>query len=70
MQLDEYLWKNKIKQKDFAPLIGLAPHSLSMIVQKKVSPKLYVAINIISKTEGKVTYAELLREKDLGKLVK
>lgn len=64
MELDEYLWRNKIKQWKFAEKIGIMPHSLSRIVQKKVTPKLYVAIKIVEASEGQVTYRDLLRPED------
>lgn len=64
MDLDEYLWRNRIKQWKFAQKLGIMPHSLSRIVQKKVSPKLYVAVKIVEATDGQVTYRELLRPED------
>ena len=68
MDLDEYLWRNKMKQWKFAQKLGIMPHSLSRIVQRKVSPKLYVAIKIVEATEGQVTYRELLRPEDQKEL--
>lgn len=64
MELDEYLWRNKIKQWKFAQKLGILPHSLSRIVQKKVTPKLYVAVKIVEATDGEVSYRELLRPED------
>lgn len=64
MELDEYLWRNKIRQWKFAQKLGIMPHSLSRIVQKKVTPKLYVAVKIVEATEGQVSYRELLRPED------
>lgn len=68
MKLDEYLWRNKIKRKDFAKKTNIEPHSLSNIVNGRVSPKLYTAINIVEATEGIVSYRDLLREDDLKNL--
>lgn len=65
MDLDEYLWRNKIKQKDFACKVGIQSHSLSNIVKKKVNPSLYVAMKIVQLTEGQVDYIDLLKEESL-----
>lgn len=64
MDLDEYLWRNKILKKDFAEKVGMTPHALSSIVARKVSAKLHTAINIVEATEGQVTYRDLLRPED------
>lgn len=64
MELDYYLYKNKIKHKDFAKKIGLVPHRLSVIVHKRASPNLVTAIKIHEASEGKVSYKELVRMQD------
>lgn len=69
MDLDEYLWRNKITRKDFAKKIGMTPHSLSSIVAGKVSAKLYTAINIVEATKGEVSYKDLLRKEDIENLI-
>ena len=69
MDLDEYLWRNKIKQKDFCKKVQIRPHTLSLLVQKKHTTKLYIAINIHKATNGQVTYEELLRDEDKALLI-
>lgn len=64
MELDYYLWKNKIKNKDFAKRCGIAPPTLSVIVHKKRSPLLLTAIKINAETKGQVSLYELLTEED------
>ena len=64
MDLDEYLWRNKIKQKDFCEKVQIRPHTLSLLVKKKHTPKLYIAVNIHKATNGQVTYEEMLRDQD------
>ena len=64
MELDYYLFKTKIKYKDFAKKIGVQPHHLSSIVHKRVNPNLITAIKIIDATEGKVSLKELVRTQD------
>ena len=69
MDLDYYLWSNGITQKEFAKKIGMAPHSLNLIVNKKNAPTLLSAINIHRATKGEVTYEEMLKDSDKGKLI-
>ena len=64
MDLDEYLWRNKIKQKDFCEKIKIRAHTLSLLVRKIHTPRLYIAVNIVHATKGEVSYKELLREED------
>lgn len=60
MELDYYLWKNKIVHRDFAKKCGLAPHTISSIVNKKRSPHLLTALKIHFETNGIVSLYELL----------
>jgi len=64
MDLDEYLWRNKILKKDFAKKIGIQAHSLGAVVSKKVTANLVTAINILKATEGQVDIETLVREED------
>lgn len=64
MELDYYLFKNKIKHKDFAQIIGIMPHRLSVLIHKKASPNLVTAIKIHEATQGKVSYKEMVRLED------
>ena len=60
MELDYYLWKNKIVHRDFAKKCGLAPHTISSIVNKKRSPHLLTALKIHFEANGIVSLYELL----------
>jgi plasmid maintenance system antidote protein VapI len=64
MELDYYLFKNKMKIKDFAEKIGIFPHNVSRIVNRKVTPHLVIAIKIHKATDGLVSYEEMVGEKD------
>ncbi len=64
MELDYFLFKNKIKHKDFAKKIGVQPHHLSALVHKKVNPNLITAIKIHDCSDGQVSYKEMVRLKD------
>jgi DNA-binding XRE family transcriptional regulator len=69
MDLDEYLWRNKIRQKDFCKKIQIQAHTLSLLVRKKHTPRLSIAINIHTVTKGQVEFKELLRPEDLELLI-
>ncbi len=64
MELDYFLFKYKIKNKDFAKKIGIQPHHLSALIHKKVSPNLITAIKIHDATNKQVSYKEMVRLKD------
>jgi len=70
MQLDYYLWKNKIKKQDFAAEIGVTPGNLIQIENKKVTPKTNMALKIMIASKGKVMPSDLLKEKDLLEIKK
>lgn len=64
MELDYYLFKNKITQVTLARALGLDRARVSMYVNKKVNPSLLTAVLIEEWTGGQVTCKELLRLKD------
>lgn len=68
--LDYYLWDNKILHKAFAKNIGIAPHTLSVIANKKRTPLLITAIKIYCETKGAVPLHELLTLKDREEIEK
>lgn len=70
MQLDYYLWKYKIKQKDFAKTIGVSPACLIQIIKKNVNTRISIAIKIVIATGGKVSFVDLLRDKELKEIKK
>jgi DNA-binding XRE family transcriptional regulator len=64
LELDYYLWKNKILHKDFAKEVGIATHTLSVLVNKKSSPTLFTALKIYFATDRAVSLFELLKPED------
>lgn len=64
MDLDFYLWKNKIKQKDFAKRLGITAANLSLLQSRAVSPSTVAALIIHLETNGEVSLVDLLKDKD------
>lgn len=64
MELDYWLFKNKVKHKEFAKKVGIMPHRLSLIVNKKATPSLLTAIAIHEHTNGQVSYKEMVKLED------
>jgi len=64
MDLDYYLWKNKIKFKDFARKLGIDPSHVSKLVQKKTTPSLIVAMKIHEESKGKIPFEEMISFSD------
>ena len=62
MDLDEYLWRNRITQKRFAERIGIAQKSMNLLVYRKVTPTLSTAIKIIGAAGGHIQYEDLLKK--------
>ena len=66
MELGYYLFKNRIKIKDFAFRVGVVPYHMTKIIQKRVTPSLVTALKIHEETDGEVSFREMVREKDLA----
>lgn len=62
MLLKEYLTKNKIQSRAFAAFIGTSAPYMSVIISRRVTPSLDLAILITSATFGIVSYEELLAD--------
>ncbi len=69
MDLDYYLWKNKITQRVFGKVIDMSESSLSHVVSRKGTPRLLTAMKIVQATKGDVTFVELLSDGDREKLL-
>ena len=69
MDLDEYLWRNKITQKRFAEIIGMNHNTLCGLIHKKITPTLINALNIVKVTNGDVDIETLVKLKDKGKML-
>lgn len=67
MDLDEYLWRNKISRTDFAAKIGISRSHLQQILSKKRNPSVKLAKKIEEITEEKVTKEEVLFPEDFKK---
>lgn len=60
MDLDEYLWKMRLKKKEFCRLVGTEPTNLYYITKRKHTPNLGLALRINYATSGEVTMEDLL----------
>ncbi len=65
IDLDYYLWKNKIAVKDFAKRIKVCPNQLSAIRNKRVTPKLKTAMKIHKESKQQIPYIEMLATQDM-----
>lgn len=63
MKLDDYLWENRMRQTEFADLIGYTRNYVSMIVTGKVIPAKRAMKLICSVTDGKVTPEDIIANK-------
>jgi len=64
MELDYYLFKNKIKNKDFAQEIGIGLSTLNNILTKRATPNLRNAWKITLATHREVDFSDLLSTTD------
>lgn len=64
MDLDEYLWRNKISRTDFAVQIKISRSHLQQILSRKRNPSVKLAKKIEEITDGKVTKEEVLFPED------
>jgi DNA-binding XRE family transcriptional regulator len=68
MDLDEYLWRHRIKQKDFAELLGVRQATVHCLRKRKSTPLLLLALNVVAVTRGAVDIESLLNHSDELKL--
>ncbi len=64
MNLDEYLWRNKITKQDFANQIGISRGHIHQLINGTRSPSAKLAKKIEEATGGEVTKEELLFPED------
>lgn len=64
MDLDEYLWRNKISRTDFAAKVEISRSHLQQILSRKRNPSINLAKKIEEITKGKVTKEESLFPED------
>ncbi len=60
MDLDEYLFRKKISQTDFANELGISRNHLGEILRGRRSPSVKLAKKIEELTKGKVTKEEAM----------
>jgi len=65
MELYQFLFKTKTRQKDLAEGTGISAANINAIMNKKHSPSLKNAVKIVEFSKGTVTYKELLSETDI-----
>ncbi len=63
MDLDTYLWKNRIEIKDFAAKVGCHNSYISMIANNKRSPSIKLAKKIEEATNGQVKAKKMIKTK-------
>lgn len=63
MDLETYLWKNRIELKDFATKVGCHYSYISMIANNKRTPSLKLARKIEEVTNGQVKAKTMIKKK-------
>ena len=64
MDLEEYLFRHRIKKSHFAIGLGIAPGHFYAILAKRRRPSVNLAIKIEEMTDGKVSKEEVLFPED------
>jgi len=62
MNIENWIKKEGMTQKDFADAIGITPPSLSSMLVHGTRPALLTAIKIFKYTNGEVSYEDILGE--------
>lgn len=60
MKLDEYLWRKKIKQADFAEKVGITRTWLGLVLRGQKKPGRFLAEKIELATGGQVKVEDLI----------
>jgi plasmid maintenance system antidote protein VapI len=64
VDLEEYLFRNRIKKSHFAKDLGIAPGHFYAILAKRRRPSVNLALKIAKMTGGKVSKEEILFPED------
>jgi len=64
MDLDEYLWRKKIKQKVFAEMVGVQLGTIHHLRRRAKTPSLSLALNIVDVTNGEIEIENLMSLSD------
>lgn len=67
MELDYWLFVNKVSRAKMGKDVGVHPQTIYMSVIKKCTPSLFTALSINKYTNGDVSLPELLSVKDTEK---
>jgi len=67
IDLDYYLWRNKILVKDFAKRINVSSSQLSIIRHRKMTPNLRLAMKIHKESNEQIAFSEMIALKDVVK---
>lgn len=70
MDLDEYLWRNRITVRDFSIKVGCTENTLLKIKHRRGSPGLLIALKIVKCSDGQIALEELLSKADVEKYQK
>lgn len=64
MDLGTWLWQNRLTQRDLMEFLNTSQNSTSLLVNRKHTPKLTRAIQIVELTDGEVSLRDLLSDGD------
>ena len=68
MNLDDFIWLARRKQRDIAKIVGVVPHGVSHIKLKKHSPSLLMAVKLMEMSGGRITARDLLSNSNIEDL--
>lgn len=65
MKIKEYLYRQRMTQKEFAGLLGISNNYMNTLYHDRSKPTLDLAYEIHIQTEGLVTFTDWLTEDDI-----
>lgn len=69
MELNEWMWRNKVTKRAFAKALGIHHQTAFIIASRKHTPSLFTALAAQKYTKGEVSLFELLSDKDRKKFL-
>jgi transcriptional regulator with XRE-family HTH domain len=67
MDIDEFVWMNRMSQRELADIIGIKKELISRYKCGYQSPSLLTALKLAYSTKGKVSFEEMLSKVDKQK---
>lgn len=67
MELDEWLWRNKMTCSKLAEYIDVTGPTIQCLRHKKNSPSMLIALKIYTFTGGEVSLMDMFTERDKNK---